>query len=198
MAQILASIHKPGSVYTDNSREFVKACQHLQWIPDANSLHNSEANWIAERAVRRVVALCDGMSIVLAERTRQNGRWHDNCEKRFGLKIDGPSLPFGANASYKLMSSKDESRLHQFCKKMIPGICTGRVENGRVTCSSRIAETWKTCQSAAELYVKSGKHQEGTVSFSCADESRKLFDLPRPHRGERPVGGNLEQDDLKQ
>ena len=37
--------------------------------------------------------------------------------------------------------------------------------------------------------------KEGTQLFPCADETLKLFDLPPPPRGERPVGRNPEQDE---
>ena len=36
-------------------------------------------------------------------------------------------IPFGATVSYKPISSKDEARLHQFGKKMLPGIFMGNV-----------------------------------------------------------------------
>ena len=42
-------------------------------------------------------------------------------------------MPFGAKASLKSVSSKDEARLHQFGKKMLPRIFMGyvlRVEKG--------------------------------------------------------------------
>ena len=42
-----------------------------------------------------MVGLCDGVLLLLAERARQDGRWQDSFEKRFGKTLDGPSSPFG-------------------------------------------------------------------------------------------------------
>ena len=39
---------------TDNSTEFIKACQYVQWNHDTRNLHRSETSEVAERAVRRV------------------------------------------------------------------------------------------------------------------------------------------------
>ena len=43
-----------GRDYADKSKEFIKACQDLQWTYDTKTLHRSDTNGIAERAVRRV------------------------------------------------------------------------------------------------------------------------------------------------
>ena len=48
-------------------------------------------------------------------------------EKRSGVNVDGPLIPFGAKLSYKPLSSKDEATLHQFVKKMLPRIFMGFV-----------------------------------------------------------------------
>ena len=45
---------KPGRVYTDNSREFIKACQDLPWTHVTNTHHRLGTNGIAERVVRLV------------------------------------------------------------------------------------------------------------------------------------------------
>ena len=46
-------------------------------------------------------------------------------EKRCGVKFDGLLIPCGANVSYKPISSKDEARLHQCGKPMLPRIFVG-------------------------------------------------------------------------
>ena len=46
----ITPIQKPGIIYTDNTKEFVKACQELQWNHDTSTLHRSETNGVAERA----------------------------------------------------------------------------------------------------------------------------------------------------
>ena len=45
---------KPKVIYTDNSLESGKACEHLSWNHCTSTPHKSETNGIAERAVRRV------------------------------------------------------------------------------------------------------------------------------------------------
>ena len=71
-------------------------------------------------------------------------------------------------------------------------------EDGQVTCSPRTSKTWKTCQ-RPKFASRGFKHQAvsegGTLLFPCADGLLRVFDLPRPHRGERPAGRNLEEDE---
>ena len=45
---------KPKVIYTVNSVEFGKSCEHLSWNHRSSTRHRSETNEIAERAVRRV------------------------------------------------------------------------------------------------------------------------------------------------
>ena len=46
-------------------------------------------------------------------------------ERRFGKPFDGPILPFGSLVEYYPISAKDQSRIHQFGKKVLPGLCLG-------------------------------------------------------------------------
>ena len=51
-------------------------------------------------------------------------------ERRFeeqfvGPNSRGPSIPFGANVEYHPISAKDQARLHQFGKKVLPGVYMG-------------------------------------------------------------------------
>ena len=54
LRKFLPPFQKPGRIFTDNSQEFTKACQDLQWKPDPNTPQRSETNGVAKRAVRRV------------------------------------------------------------------------------------------------------------------------------------------------
>ena len=54
LRNFLPPFQKPGRIFTDNSQEFTKVCQDLQWTPDTNTPQRSETNGVAERAVRRV------------------------------------------------------------------------------------------------------------------------------------------------
>ena len=46
-------------------------------------------------------------------------------ERRFGEPFKGPIIPFGSMVEYHPISAKDLSRLHQFGKKVLPGIFFG-------------------------------------------------------------------------
>ena len=47
------------------------------------------------------------------------------CERRFGMPFNGPVVPFGAMVEYHHLSAKDQSRLHQFGAKVLPGVFLG-------------------------------------------------------------------------
>ena len=42
-------------------------------------------------------------------------------ERRFGKPFKGPIIPFGSLVEYYPISAKDQSRIHQFGKKVLPG-----------------------------------------------------------------------------
>ena len=44
------------------------------------------------------------------------------CERRFGQPIKGPIIPFGSLVEYHPINVKDHSRIHQFGKKVLPGL----------------------------------------------------------------------------
>ena len=43
-------------------------------------------------------------------------------ERRFGMPFNGPEIPFGAVVENHTISAKDQSRLHHFGSKVLPGI----------------------------------------------------------------------------
>ena len=45
--------------------------------------------------------------------------------RRFGESFKGPKRPFGAPLEYHPISPKDQIRVHQFGKKVLPGIFLG-------------------------------------------------------------------------
>ena len=95
-----------------------------------------------KRAVRRVK---EGTSAVLLQSGLGNEWWADSVEcyrylrniqdllsdgktpyeKRFGMPFHGPVIPFGAMVEYHPISAKDQSRLHHFGEKILPGILLG-------------------------------------------------------------------------
>ena len=48
-------------------------------------------------------------------------------ERRFGQPFKGPISPFGSLVECYLVSAKDQSRLHQSGKKVLPGMFLGHV-----------------------------------------------------------------------
>ena len=127
---------------TYNSMEFGKACEVLSWNHRTSTPHRSETNGIAERAVRRVK---EGTSAVLLQSGLDERWWSDSfecrcnlrnvqdlqadgktpCERRFGEPLKGPIITFGALVEYHQSSPQDQSRIHQFGKKVLPGIFLG-------------------------------------------------------------------------
>ena len=46
-------------------------------------------------------------------------------EKRFGKPFEGPIIPSGSLVEYHPITAKDQSRIHQFGKKVLPGLFLG-------------------------------------------------------------------------
>ena len=46
-------------------------------------------------------------------------------ERRFGQPFKGPIMPFGSLVEYHPITAKDQSRIHQFGKKVLPGLFLG-------------------------------------------------------------------------
>ena len=142
LQKFLEPERKPKVIYTDNSLEFGKACEDLSWNHCTSTPHRSETNGIAERAVRRVK---EGTSAVLLRSGLNESWWADSMEcytylrnvtdllsdgktpyeRRFGQPFKGPIIPFGSLVEYHPITAKDQSRIHQFGKKVLPGSFLG-------------------------------------------------------------------------
>ena len=106
----------PRSIYADNSLEFIKACEELNWNHGRSTPRRSETKEIAERAVRRVK---EGTSPVLVQSGLQESWWAEamECycylrhlqdlpadgqtpyERRFNLPFDEPIIPFWSRST---------------------------------------------------------------------------------------------------
>ena len=124
------------------SRKIDKACEDLSRNHCTSKPHTSETNGIAERAVRRVK---EGTSAVLLQSGLNDNWWADSMEcytclrnvtdllsdrktpyeRRFGQPFKGPIIPFGSLVEYHPITAKDQSRIHQFGKKVLPGLFFG-------------------------------------------------------------------------
>ena len=142
LQKFLKPNRKPKVIYTDNSLEFGKACEDLSWNHCTSTPHRSETNGIAERAVRRVK---EGTSAVLLQSGLNESWWADSMEcytylqnvqdlfsdgkppyeRRFGQSFKGPIIPLGSLVEYHPITAKDQSRLHPFGKKVLPGLFLG-------------------------------------------------------------------------
>ena len=142
LQKFLEPERKPKVIYTDNSLEFGKACEDLSWNHCTSTPHRSETNGIAERAVRRVK---EGTSAVVLQSGLNESWWGDSVEcytylrnvtdllsdgktpyeRRFGKPFGGPVIPFGSLVEYHPFTAKDQSRIHQFGKKVLPGLFFG-------------------------------------------------------------------------
>ena len=132
--------------------EFGKACEDLSCKHCTSTPHRSETNCIAERAVRRAQ---EGTSAVLLQSGLNENWWADfmECytylrnvtdllsdgktpyERRFGQPFKRPIIiPFGSLVEHH--PAKDQSRIHQFGKKVFPRLFLGHAlyagEFGRV------------------------------------------------------------------
>ena len=142
LQKFLEPERKPKVIYTDNSLEFGKACEDLSWNHCTSTPRRSETNGIAERAVRRAK---EGTSAVLLQSGLNESWWADSMEcytylrnvtdllsdgktpyeRRFGKPFEGPVIPFGSLVAYHPTTAKDQSRIHQFGKKVLPGLFLG-------------------------------------------------------------------------
>ena len=142
LQKFLEPERNPKVIYTDNSMESGKACEDLSWDHCTSTPHRSETNGIAERAVRRVK---EGTSAVLLQSGLNESWWADSMEcytylrnvtdllsdgktpyeRRFGKPFGGPVIPFGSLVEYHPVTAKDQSRIHQFGKKVLPGLFLG-------------------------------------------------------------------------
>ena len=142
LQKFLEPERKPKVIYTNNSLEFGKACEDLSWNHCTSTPHRSETDGIAERAVRRVK---EGTFAVLLQSGLNESWWADSMEcktnlrniqdflsdgktpyeRRFGQPFKGPIIPFGSSVEYYPKTAKDQSRIHQFGKKVLPGLFLG-------------------------------------------------------------------------
>ena len=156
------------------SLEFGKACEDPSWNHCTSTPHRSETHGIAKRAVRRVK---EGTSAVLLQSGLNESWWADSTEcytylrhvtdllsdgktpyeRRFGQPFKGPIIPFGSLVDYRPITAKDQSRIHQFGKKVLPrlflgyALYAGRIWKGDVLVAD--LEELETMD-ASEIYSK--------------------------------------------
>ena len=78
-------------------------------------------------------------------------------ERRFGVPFEGPIVPFGAMVEYHPIYAKDQSRLHQFGSKVLPGIFLGHaLHAGRIWKGDILVADIEELEQmdASEIYAK--------------------------------------------
>ena len=220
LQKFLEPERKPKVIYTDNSLEFGKACEDLSWNHCTSTPHRSETNGIAERAVRRVKA---GTSAVLLQSGLDESWWADSMEcytylrnvtdllsdgktpyeRRFGMPFEGPIIPFGSLVEYYPITAKDQSRIHRFGRKVLPGLFLGYalyaegIWKGDVLISDLeeldASEIYSKRLNAKEVIFFPNKEifpiADGRIKTPGGDQELKTSTLirPRPIRGEGHV-----------
>ena len=205
LQKFLEPERKPKVIYTDNSLEFGKACEDLSWNHCTSTPHRSETDGIAERAVRRVK---EGPSAVLLQSGLNESWWADSMEcytylrnvtdllsdwkthyeRRFGQPFNGPIIPFVSLVEYHPETAKDQSRINQFGKKVLPALFHGYAlyaggiwKGGELIADLEELET----MDASEIYSKRLNAKEvifpnqGEFNFfqSQMDESKPLEEI---------------------
>ena len=213
LQKFLEPERNPKVIYTDNSLEFGKACEDLSWNHCTSTPHRSETNGIVERAVRRVK---EGTSAVLLQSGLNESWWADSMEcytylrnvtdllpdgktpyeRRFGKPFNGPIIPVGSLVEYYPIFAKDQSKIHQFGKKFLPGLFLGYAlyAGGIWKGDVLVADLEKLeTMDASEIYSKRLNAKE--VIFP--KEKRRIFfqsqtDESTPWRRSRPENIHLD------
>ena len=184
-----------------NSLEFGKACEDLSWNHCTSTPHRSETNGIAERAVRRVK---EGTSAVLLQSGLNLSWWADSMEcytylrnvtdllydgktpyeRLFGQPFKGPIIPFGSLVEYHHITAKDQSRIHQFGKKVLPGLFLGYAlyAGGIWKGDVLIADLEESeTMDASEIYSKRLNAKRGDIS-----QTRRIYFSSRRWTNQNP------------
>ena len=75
-------------------------------------------------------------------------------ERRFGQPFKGPIIPIGSLVEYHPITVKDQSRIHQFGKKVLPGLFLGyALYAGRIWKGDVLIADLETIY-ASEVYSK--------------------------------------------
>ena len=118
-------------------------------------------------------------------------------ERRFGQPFKGPIIPFGSLVEYHPITAKDQSRIHQFGKKVLPGLFlgyalyAGGIWKGDVLVAD--IEELETMD-ASEIYSKKNQRERGDIS----QRKRRIYFSNRrwtnqpPWRRSRPENIHLD------
>ena len=203
LQKFLEPDRKPEVIYTDNYLEFGKACEDLSWNHCTSTPHRGQnENWWADSMecytyLRNVTdLLSDGKT---------------PYERRFGQPFKGPIFPFGSLVEYYPISAKYQPRIHQFGKKVLPGLFLGyALYAGRIWKGDILVADIEGLETmvASEIYSKrinakevifpeeNGKFifpvADGRIKFVGGDQELRTSTLVRDH----PIRGEGQRDFL--
>ena len=98
-----------------------------------------------------------GMQNLPAKHSRSLVWWEDSIRKTFWKTIKGPIILFGSLFEYHPISAKDQSRIHQFGKKVLPGLFLGyALYAGRIWKGDTLVSDIEELETmdASEIYSK--------------------------------------------
>ena len=106
-------------------------------------------------------------------------------ERRFGQPFKGPIIPFGPLVEFHPITAKDQSRIHQFGKKVLPGLFlgyalyAGRIWKGDVLIAD--LEELDTVD-ASEIYSKRLNAKRSDIS-----QTRRIYFSNRRWTNQNPL-----------
>ena len=132
-------------------------------------------------------------------------------ERRFGKPFNGPIIPFDSLVEYYPISAKDQSRIHQFGKRVLPGLFLGyALYAGRIWKGDMLVADIEELETmdASEIYSKrlsakevifpeeNGKFilpaADGRINISGGNQELRTSTLIREH----PIRGESRRDFL--
>ena len=134
LQKFLEPTRKPKIIYTDNSLKFGKACEDFSWnICTSTPQIGNKMGLLREQCAKLLQSglnenwWADSMECYTYLRNIQDllSDGKTPFERRFGKPFKGPIIPFGSVVEYYLVTAKDQSRIHQFGKKVLPGLYLG-------------------------------------------------------------------------
>ena len=107
-------------------------------------------------------------------------------QRRFGMPFNGPVIPFGAMVEYHPISAKNQSRLHQFCSKVSPGIFFGYASyaGGIWKGDIMIADIWRIGGDGRIRHPRQKAQCKGSVN---ADERWQFYIPSRRWNSQNPL-----------
>ena len=103
-------------------------------------------------------------------------------ERRFGKSVKGPIIPFGSLVEYYPISAKDQSRIHQFGKKVLPGLFLGyALYAGGIWKGDILVADVEELETMAAWEIYSKRHNAKEVIFPEENENKFQPQMDESH-----------------